>query len=145
MNRREFEWLRDLVDKRITMDIRFETHKDASPNLIFDNIVVENSSGWRILLNGTYKPHIPSITLNFVVGDAGGPICRVDVNGTIHGKAGRTHKHDLQREEDPRLNLPYAVARPDLDRKSPQEVWEIVCQQAKINHTGKFYPPERGT
>ena len=65
--------------------------RDAKPNLIFDQIAVENSLGWDVLLNGTYKPDIPAISFNFVIRGVG-PVCRIDVNGTIHGPAGRTHK-----------------------------------------------------
>lgn len=140
MERHEFEQLRNLPGKRITADITFVSMNGMGPNLVFEQVIVENSLGWDVVLNGTYKPGIPAITFNFVLKKVG-PICRVDVNGTIHGAAGRTHKHDLQREDDPRLNLPTALPRPDLVGKSAKDVWEILCKQANIMHVGKFNEP----
>src|SRR5689334_15781367 len=92
VNRLEFETLRDLPDKRITEDIRFVLARDTQPNLTFGGVKLENSAGWDVRINGTYKPDIPSLTFNFVISDAGGPICRLDINGPIHKAAGRTHK-----------------------------------------------------
>ena len=143
MNRQGFEKLRDSPDKTISADIVFEKKKETVPDLVFEQIRVENSLGMDIVLNGTYKPSIPAVTFNFVLRGVG-PICRLCVNGTIHKDVGRTHKHELIREDDPRLNLPTAVARPDLAGKSVKETWEILCQQANIIHTGKFKDPEGG-
>lgn len=141
MNRQEFERLRDLPGKRITADIVFAASKATSPNLVFDNIKVENELGLDVFVNGTYKPGIPAFTFNFRVGQLG-PICRVSVNNMHHKDAGRTHKNDLRDESDPRMNLPTAIARKDLEGKSVQQVWEILCQQAKIEHQGQFIAPE---
>jgi hypothetical protein len=142
MNKNEFDQLRALPGKSIQADINFAERKDAgSDNLIFEQIEVQNSLDWPVVLNGNYKPSIPSITFNFVIRGAG-PICRVCVNGTVHGNAGRTHKHDLQTENDSRQNLPVAVARPDLAEKSVREVWQILCSQANITHTGTFNAPD---
>jgi hypothetical protein len=142
MNRQEFEHLRDLPGKRVTADIVWTSPPGGRPNLVFDQVVLENSAEWDVVLNGTYKPGIPSVTFNFVLRGIGA-ICRVDVNSTVHGDAGRTHKHDLRDETDPRANLPHAAARPDLTDKSAREVWLDLCQRAKIKHTGIFNdPPE---
>ncbi len=140
MTRVEFEQLRDLPDKVIVSDIEFIASEGSHPNLVFDQVPVENSLGWDVVLNGTFKPEIPAIVFNFVLRGIG-PICRVCVNGQIHGNAGRTHKHSLQVPEDTRLNLPQAVARPDLEGKNPAEVWDILCRQAKIEHRGEFRDP----
>ncbi|MDZ4802531.1 MAG: hypothetical protein SGI92_30600 [Bryobacteraceae bacterium] len=107
--------------------------------LIFDNIKVENSMGLDLRVNGKFNPLVPSIVYNFKVKGVGA-ICRVEVNNTMHGGA-RTHKHSLQNEEDPRRNLPATVARPDLEGKSPREVWTILCRQANIVHVGEFVDP----
>ena len=144
MNCQEFEQLRDLPGKWVTADIRFAAVKGASPNLIFGEVAVENSLGVEVVLNGTYKPGLPAVTFNFVVRGTG-PICRVTVNGTPHKEAGRTHKNDLRREEDSRLNLPTAVTRPDLEGKTAREVWATLCQQANIEHVGEFHPPEEAS
>ena len=144
MNRNEFEQLRNLPGKRITVDIAFTATRDGKPNLVFDQVAVANDLGWDVLLNGTYKPDIPAISFNIVIRGLG-PVCRVEVNGPIHGDAGRTHKHDLRNDEDPRLNLPDVVARPHLEGRSAREVWETLCRQANIIHEGTFHDPEGGT
>ena len=142
VNRQEFENLRDLRGKRIVGDIVWDSPRDGKPNLVFDQIPVENSAGWDVILNGTYKPGIPALTFNFVLRGSG-PICRIDVNGTIHGAAGRTHKHDLRRDDDPRKNLLTAVPGPDLDNKSVVEVWNSLCVAANIEHVGTLRDPEQ--
>ncbi len=141
MTRQDFEKLRDLPNKEITSDIAFEKKKETTPNLVFDQVPLDNSLGVDIVLNGTYKPAIPSVTFNFVLRGVG-PICRLCVNGTFHKNIGRTHKHELVRDDDPRLNLPIAIAQPDLDGKSMKEIWATLCRQANIIHTGKFIDPE---
>lgn len=143
MNRQDFEQLRDLPEKRISSDIHWMAPRDGKPNLIFEQVVVENSLGLDVVVNGTFKPDIPSVTYNFVLRGVG-PICRVDVNGPIHGNAGRTHKHDLRRDADARNNLPTAVARADLDNVTPRDVWSTICTQANIRHIGKFNDPPGG-
>lgn len=141
MTRIEFETLRDLPGKTISSDIIYIKKPDYGGNLAFSQISVENDTGWDVLLNGTYKPEIPTITFNFVVRGIG-PICRVCVNGSFHGTSGRTHKHSLRDPNDPRSNLPTALPRPDLDGKTVVEVWETLCLEANIKHTGKFISPE---
>lgn len=140
MTRAEFVQLRDLPDKRVREDIRFVESNDSRPNRVFSDIQIENSLGLDVRVNGTYKPDIPALSLNVTVRGVG-PICRVEVNGTIHGPAGRTHKHDLRVERCPRKNLPHAVARPDLVELSPREVWEVLCREARIAHVGHFVDP----
>jgi hypothetical protein len=145
MNRTDFEQLRDLPGKTIPVDIRFSAKRETSPNWTFENVPVINTLGWEIILNGTYKPHIPSITFNFVQKGVG-PICRLDVNGTVHPGAGRSHKHDLQQETDqkPSRNLPHAIPRNELSQKPVREIWEMLCKQANIIHNGVFYAPDEG-
>lgn len=142
MTRAEFEQLRNLPGKRIAADIIFQQSKATSPNLTFENVLVENSLNWEVVVNGTFKPDLPSVTYNFHIKSAGGGVCRVCVNGMKHGDAGRTHKHDLQHESDPRNNLPNAVPRPDLEGRTARDVWEALLQQANIEHTGAFTNPE---
>jgi len=141
MNRNEFDVLRNLPGKRIAADIRFESKQATNPNLTFEEVSVENSLNYEVVLNGTYKPDIPSVTFNFVLRGTG-PICRLCVNGTIHPGSGRTHKHDLRQDSDPRNNLPAAIARPELEGRSVKEIWETLMAQANISHTGIFHDPE---
>jgi len=141
MTREEFQALRDLPDKRITDDIVFTTTASNSSNLTFDNVRVENALGVDVIVNGTFKPSIPTTIFNFYIRGQG-PICRVCVNGNIHDPVGRTHKHELRREEDQRTNLPTAFARADLENLSPKQVWDILLKDANITHTGKFIEPQ---
>jgi len=139
MDRQTFEKLRDLPDKEILDDISFK--KENAGTLSFDNVRVYNSMGIDLLLNGKYKPDIPSVRFNFCVRGTG-PVCRVEVNSSIHGESGRTHKHSLQKESCPRRNLPYAESRDDLKDKDTGQIWEILCRQSKINHKGIFIKPD---
>lgn len=143
MNRKEFELLRDLSDKVIESDIIWSQKKGMAKNLVFDKIQVLNSLGFDVLLNGTYKPALKAISFNFVVSGIG-PICRLEINGLSHGKAGRNHKHDLNDESDPCNNLPYAINKDDLANKNPTELWRILCSFANIKHNGNFIDPEGG-
>lgn len=135
MDRAEFEQLRNLPDKEIKNDIVF--HDENPSTLAFNDVMVSNSLGIELILNGVIKPDIPAYKFNFSVRGVGA-ICRVEVNSTIHKEAGRTHKHELRYESCPRQNLPYAVARPDLEGMSLEEIWKTICTQALIKHSGKL-------
>lgn len=143
MNRHDFLALRNLPDKTITADIEFVSNRSHSSSLIFEQIEVSNSLGYEVILNGSFVPAIPSLKFNFSIKSAGGPICRIEVNGKVHRQAGRTHKHDLRTESCPRKNLPFADARPDLDlsKQTPSEIWAVLCAEAGITHIGEFRDP----
>jgi len=140
VNRHEFEALRDLRGKQISVDIEFVANRATDPNLTFKDVPVENSLGYILRCNGTYKPGIPSVSFNFFIPDIG-PICRIDVNGPIHKPVGRTHKHSLKKDDDPRKNLPTPDAAPDFEGKTPRQIWELLCSSANIIHAGKFVDP----
>ena len=140
MTRTEFVELRK-TQKTISVDIEFRPDKHFEDTWLFaKDIPVENHLGYKVILDGEYNRITKAFGLNFTVVGVG-PVCRTEVNGKIHKEAGRTHKHDLRTEKDPKNNLPEAVYRPDLENKKPREVWEIVCQQANIDHTGSFIDP----
>ena len=141
VNRREFELLRDLPNKRIDQDIRFVAARATDPNLTFSGVTLKNTAGWIVRLNGTYKPGIPSLTFNFSIPDVGA-ICRLDINGPVHKPVGRTHKHSLKNDEDPRKNLPTPDAAPDFNNLSPSQAWALLCESARILHEGVFFDPE---
>lgn len=143
MNRDQFTDLRDLPDKVIASDIEFLPDKAISTTLSFDQVEVENGLGYELVLNGSYIPNIPALKFNFVVKGVGA-ICRIEINGVVHKPIGRTHKHALIDENCPRKNLPHADARPDLDlhTHTPRQIWETVCQESGILHTGKFVEPK---
>lgn len=69
MNRLTFEKLRDLPDKEIQDDILFK--KENANTLTFDNVRIHNSMGIDLLINGNYKPNIPSIKFNFYIRGTG--------------------------------------------------------------------------
>ncbi len=140
MNRRDFEALRALPGKYILDDIVFKAERGMGPSLVFRNIRVFNAMNLGVFLNGTFKPRLNAITYNFVLSGTG-PICRIDVNSTIHGEAGRTHKHELESETDPLYNLPNAIIIRDLGEPTPLAVWKRVCTGANIEHRGRFVEP----
>lgn len=143
MNRNEFEALRSLQGKLISADITFAKQKPADNVFTFRDVPVENAMGLRVHLNGHYDPRIPKYGFNFTLHGIG-PICRLDINGTAHGKVGRNHKHELLRETDPMpgINLPHAVRRDDLASLAVEDAWRQLCREAGITHTGAFNVPE---
>ncbi len=141
MNRSDFELLRKLPDKEVEADIEFVNVRKSPPQLVcFDGAAVLNSLGYEITVSGQHNRRTKRTTYYFCVGGAG-MVCRVCVNGAVHGDAGRTHKHELMNESDPWDDLPYAVSRPDLRDKTPRQIWDVICRQAGIRHTGCFIDP----
>jgi hypothetical protein len=144
MNRPEFDAIRDVPDKKIVGDIRFSRPGALAPAVAAQNIPIQNSQGIDLRLNITYNAEVGSKTFNVHVPGTG-PICRLDVDGTNHGDAGRSHKHALKGERCPDRNLPDDVTgRPDLAGKGVREVFEEFCQMAQITHEGVFAAPDEG-
>jgi len=141
MNRQDFLNLLALPGKRIDEDLVFENVPGKAPNRVLRSVEVFNTGGVKVKLEGHFHPLHDGVTFVFVCPEAGGPICRVDVRGTNHKNQGRTHKHDLHRDADPRDNLPSAHARPDLENLDPSQVWTDLCTRANIQHTGRFADP----
>jgi hypothetical protein len=140
MTRDEFTELRR-APKEISADIQFRPTKKFGDGWLFvEDMPVGNQLNYDLFLDGRYNSITKTLIFNFKIRGVG-PICRMEVNGKIHRDAGRTHKHDLIHESDSRKNLPNAQHRPDLENKTPREVWEILCRQAKIEHTGNFVDP----
>jgi hypothetical protein len=141
VTREEFILLRR-SDKEVSANIEFVSEKNCHEDtVIFGPVPVANSLDYTIHLYGHYNRKTKTIGFNFMVAGERGSICRVDVNGPIHGDAGRTHKQELMEEADQRKDLPHAKSRPDLEGKTPRQVWEILCRQANIDHTGTFVDP----
>lgn len=138
MTRVEFEALRNLPNKLIADDIEISLKKNAT---IYQSkaILVANAQNLLLQLNVSYHPHVQHYTFNFSVKGVG-PICRYDINGAIHGNAGRTHKHSLQTDRCPDLHLPGARERKDLDNpgQTIEDVWKVVCNEANLLHHGRI-------
>lgn len=130
----EFVQLGTMDDKTISAHTEFVRKKPLVQDfLCFDRTGADKAFGLEVLLNGSHDRRTGETTFNFVMQGVG-PVCRVDVNGNEQGNAGSTHKRELQKESCPRQNLRYAEARPDFADKTPREIWERLCRQAKIEH-----------
>ncbi len=141
MDRDEFILLRDLPDKEVAEDLIFRAERNLPEGVYRTGQVgVENSLAYPVVVEGHYTRATKAVTFTFIL-EGTGPICRFDVNSTIHGDAGRTHKHDLRTPRCPAQNLPHAVARRDLENLGPRELWELICRLVKIRHTGRLELP----
>lgn len=139
MNRTEFETLRDLPGKRIVGDIRFSRRRTTQPNLLAEDIRIENSAGEDLRMIIGHNPEVGSTTINVYIPGTG-PICRLDVNGPKHRPAGRSHKHSVQSERCPDRNLPDGVLdRSELSDSKIAEIFTTFCSQAKIELSGEFH------
>lgn len=142
MNRNEFELLRDLPGKVIRGDIKFSRKQALAPLLVAEDLVIENAQGVELRLAVHANPATGAKTVNVHVPGIGA-ICRLDVDGTAHGAAGRSHKHSLQTDRCPDRNLPDGVvARPELAGQPPRAVFGEFCQMAHITHDGTFHDPD---
>ncbi|MBZ0273475.1 hypothetical protein K8I61_15660 [bacterium] len=138
MNRTEFETLRDLPGKAIIEDIQ----------LRFVRPSIREHRGIRIRL-----PISPDLLMNIsvnertakkvvnIVSRGTGPNCRLCVDGSIHGIAGRSHKHALQSEACPAKNLPYLNRRDDLSGRNIRDIFDEMCHLGLINFRGNFILP----
>lgn len=140
MNKLEFE---ELVrcQKVINSDIRYIVDVNNSTSLVCKDIVIENPAGYQLKMDACFKPEIGTVKFNFSIKGVG-PICRLCVNGTIHGDVGRNHKHELKDERDVSMNLPFAIRRDDLVDRSVKEIFDILCENANITFNGTFHSPE---
>ena len=144
MNLTEFEALRDVPDKVIKGDIRFTKRQATAPVMVAEGIPIENGHGTDLRLNITYNPEVGSKTFNVHVPGLG-PICRLDIDGTNHRDAGRSHKHALRGERCPDRNLPdNVVARSDMSGRSVKEAFDEFCKLGQITLKGTFFAPDEG-
>jgi len=134
-----FTTLRDIPDKRIEEDIKFQAKEYHAPSLYAKGIKILGAGDADLRMQITYNPEQDSININ-VTSVPTGAICRLDVRHTNHKEAGRTHKHIVVAEGDAPV-LPYAEARPDLDALTVKEAFDQFCEMANISHTGEFGDP----
>jgi hypothetical protein len=139
MDRTEFEALRDLPGKKITQDLRFRRVAAVRPNVVAEDLVIQNSAGTELRLTVHYNPERGSKTFNVHV-PGGSPICRLDVDGPPHRPAGESHKHSCQGPLDPNLR-DGVIDRPDLSGKPLEELFATFCQMAQIEFTGAIELP----
>lgn len=141
MNTIDFDALRDLPKKTIAVDLQLAEKAGTSPLLTASRIPIVNSAGENIVLNVNYNPETDTKGINVTLVGVG-PICRLDVDGTCHGNAGRSHKHAVQDERSINRKLRDGVtSRSDLAGKGLQEVFDDFCTTAKITHNGKLELP----
>lgn len=143
MTRDEFEAIRDLPGKQITADIHFSKRKGLHPAVAADNVPILNEAGVDLRLSITYNPETGAKSINVHCPAAGGPICRLEVDSTVHRPAGRSHKHALSAENSPARNLGQGVLdRPALAGLPLREIFDIFCREARIEHVGSFDAPD---
>lgn len=138
MDRLEFEALRELSDKAIRGSIRLIQKQATRPLQTAERIRIENSFGYSLLMNINYNPETGSKGINVTLAGEGA-ICRLDVDGTNHGAAGRSHKHSVQDEQSVRRSLRDGVVpRSDLNGKSLRDVFRDFCERARIRFEGEL-------
>jgi hypothetical protein len=138
MNRSEFEALRALPDKVIRDSIRLTPKQATRPLLTAERIPIENSAGYSLFVNINLNPETGSKGINVTLAGEGA-ICRLDVDGTNHGAAGRSHKHSVQDEQSVRKSLRDGVVpRSDLSGKPLRDVFRDFCEKARITFEGEL-------
>ena len=143
MTRTEYDVFHRSPRKRIVADIQFAPRPQHPSVLCAGPLAIENPLNLDAALEIHYNPDVGSKVFTIISRSAGGPICRLCVDGTAHHPHGRSHKHRLGSPECPRQNLrTYVEDRPDLSGKSIEELFGIFCQLASITHEGGFAPPE---
>lgn len=136
VTRHEFEAIRDLPGKVILRPVILAAKNSGSAVLEARDIVIQNSAGIDLRMVVRFNINTTAKNINVSVPQLG-PICRLDVDSTVHGDAGRHHKHDLWTPECPAKNLPHNVkARSELAGKGIAEVFSIFCDNANIFERG---------
>lgn len=142
MFRQEFEALWAERNKCVNEDIAYQRAPGARRELyFFDCIPIICQSGIALAVSGSYSCRTGAITFNFTV-EGVGPVTRYCIGGTEHGRSGRYHQHLLRHESCSRRNLPYAEQRLNMVGMSAKKIWQEICTEADINHTGTFFEPE---
>lgn len=140
MNQNEFAavWA---TDKSIVEEIRFRRSKQATEVYEFDRVEVLANFPGQIWVHGSYNCRIGCVAYTFWI-EGVGSVVRYCMGGPEHGNAGRFHYHEMRRPSDPRQNLPYVEARPEMEGLTSLEIWKQVCVESHITHTDKFFEPE---
>ena len=109
------------------VDIRFKRKQVTSPILTFEDVHVENSLPYEVVLKVTFKRALPFCYFHVRLARGGAYLqgLRERVDRPWCWSA---DKHDLPLESDPRNNLPCAVARPELSQLNVREILEMLMQ-----------------
>lgn len=136
MDRETFERLRAASDKLIDEDIVLRRRRDTAPVLVSDPVPILRHGMIVGTLHVRYNPETDAKTINVSV-EGVGPVCRLDVDDRPHGSCGRSHKHELGVETCSAENLKrYVFDRPDLNGRTPEEVFKDFCEMANISSRG---------
>lgn len=141
MNRLEFEALWSLSGKCVNDDIEFVRLRGYTHVFGFDGVQILNELCDSLYIGGHYNCLTGAVVYNVLLKGIGS-ICRYCVGGGIHGNAGRFHFHRVDKELDVRRQLPYVIRRDDLKGLTARQVWEKLCSEANVVHTGIFFDPE---
>ena len=142
MDKAEFQRLRDLPNKKIIGDIRLREHR-ALRGYIAEEVRIENSADTDLRMTVSWNPETDKVKFNVYIPGIG-PICRLEVRSKRHGNAGRSHKHSVENERCPDMNLPIAVGRVDLENRTLGDLFGAFCEMASITHEGRLVLPSHG-
>lgn len=131
MTRTEFEDLRKTTGKHFEGMLKFSPDPNHPGSYVASG-VIRCSDGTAATAYLRYNDITLSKTINIVMAGVG-PICRLDVDGSIHKDAGRNHKHELRTPGCSANNLPTAVPRPELAGFTIDQVISIFCVDAGIS------------
>jgi hypothetical protein len=135
MDRSEFERLRELTGKTLKGDIVL---RRPSARAYFESgrMRIETGENIEVFVVVRWNPETDAKTVNVDVAGVG-PICRLDIDATVHPPAGRHHKHSLRGSQCPEENLKRdVVARNDLAGQDISAVFAEFCRVANIKHDG---------
>jgi len=142
MTRTEYDVFHRASAKRIEADISFFPRPQHPSTLMAGPLPIQNAVDVDAFLEIHYHPKVGSKVFTIVSRSAGGPICRLCVDGVEHKPHGRSHKHRLGSPVCPRENLKSHIeTREDLSGKDISELFRIFCTLANITHAGQFTPP----
>lgn len=142
MTRTEYEAFHGEAGKVIPDDIAFAPRKQHGSILMAGPIKIHSKLVPDARLEIHFNRHTLAKIFCICSEVAGGPICRLCVDGLSHHPCGRSHKHRLNAPRCPKDNLKVIVEdRPDLSGKSMRDLFAEFCSITSITHTGSFIPP----
>jgi hypothetical protein len=128
--------------KTINEAIFYRPNKSHSQVYLLEEVGFVGMDCEGIYVSGNYNCRDGSMTVNFYLKGVGS-VRRFCLGGPDHGDAGRFHEHILEKDSDayPENNLPYAIARPDMEGLDPEVAWRKICGEASVSHTDRYSDP----